>query len=69
MLAPVRRADRVLSLFLLAADTVAVPVIFLLTFWLRSAVIGDHVPGFDVRFGDYRVELPGGGVARRNPVR
>ena len=23
----------------------------------------------DVRFGDYRVELPGGGVARRNPVR
>ncbi len=58
MLAPVRRADRVLSLFLLAADTVAVPVIFLLTFWLRSAVIGDHVPGFDVRFGDYLHVIP-----------
>ena len=23
----------------------------------------------DVRFGDYEVDLPGGGVARRNPVR
>ncbi len=58
MLAPVRRADRVLSLFLLAADTVAVPSIFLLTFWLRSAVIGDSVPGFDVRFGDYLHVIP-----------
>lgn len=58
MLAPARKADRVLILLLLAADTVSVPAVFFLTFWLRSAVIGDAIPGFDVRLGDYLHTIP-----------
>ncbi|HPH40244.1 MAG TPA: sugar transferase [Candidatus Fermentibacter daniensis] len=58
MFAPARKADRIMMLLFLAADTVSVPVVFFLTFWLRSSVIGDAVPGFDVRLGDYLHTIP-----------
>lgn len=58
MLAPARRSDRVLSLLLLAADAVSVPAIFFLTYWLRAAVIGGAVPGFDVAPGEYIHTIP-----------
>ena len=58
MLAPARRSDRVLSLLLLAADAVSVPAIFFLTYWLRAAVIGGAVPGFDVAPDEYLHTIP-----------
>lgn len=58
MLVPVRRADRILGLSLAAADFLAVPSVFLLTYWVRRDVIGDAVPGFDVGPGEYLHTIP-----------
>ena len=58
MLAPVRKSDRVLILFLAAADLVAIPLAFLLTWWLRTEVMADTLPGFHHIFEDYLIALP-----------
>jgi exopolysaccharide biosynthesis polyprenyl glycosylphosphotransferase len=46
MLAPARRADRILSIALAAADILAIPFIMITTFWARSFILSE-VPGFD----------------------
>lgn len=46
MLAPARRADRILSIALAAADILAIPFIMITTFWVRSFILSE-VPGFD----------------------
>ena len=58
MLAPVKKADRVLILFQGAADLLAIPLAFSLTWWLRTAVLADMLPPFPVLFTDYLVTLP-----------
>jgi exopolysaccharide biosynthesis polyprenyl glycosylphosphotransferase len=46
MLAPARRADRILSIALAAADILAIPFIMITTFWARSFILSE-IPGFD----------------------
>jgi len=48
MLVPARRADRVLSIALVAADVLVVPVTMMVTFWVRSILLAG-VPGFHHR--------------------
>jgi exopolysaccharide biosynthesis polyprenyl glycosylphosphotransferase len=57
MLAPARRADRILSIVLAAADTLAIPCTVLVTFWVRSVLLAD-VPGFHYVLGDVVRVLP-----------
>ncbi len=58
MLVPARRADRVLSLMLVLADTVSIPATFFITFWLRDGVLGRAIPGFDARLSEYVKTIP-----------
>ncbi len=45
-LAPARRADRVLIMFLVAADLITVPVTFAVTWWLRTNILEGMLPEF-----------------------
>ena len=58
MLAPVRKSDRVLIVFLAAADLLAIPMAFLLTWWLRTGALAGPLPAFHHVFADYLLALP-----------
>lgn len=57
MLAPARRTDRVLSLLFVAMDMLAVPVVFLATYWIRDNLLS-RIPGFNVSFSEYLAVIP-----------
>jgi len=56
-LAPVRKYDRVLSMLLVLADMVALPISFLLTWFTRTIILFD-VPGFYHQFRVYQTIIP-----------
>lgn len=57
MLAPARRTDRILSLFMIAMDVLAVPAVFLATYWIRDSLLSG-IPGFYVSFREYLAAVP-----------
>lgn len=58
VLAPVRRADRILSMTFLFADLIFVPLAFLTTYWLRAFVFSGFLPVFSSTFEKYVITLP-----------
>ncbi len=58
MLAPVRKSDRVLIVSLAAADVAAIPLSFLLTWWLRTRLLAGMLPPFHHMLSDYLSALP-----------
>ncbi|MCK5065343.1 MAG: sugar transferase [Candidatus Fermentibacteraceae bacterium] len=55
---PVRRADRVLSVLLVFADAIAIPVAFVLTWFLRTSFLRTMLPEFHHSFNTYIMVLP-----------
>ena len=55
---PVRRADRVLSVLLVFADALAIPVAFILTWFLRTSILRTMLPEFHHSFHTYIMVLP-----------
>jgi len=57
-LAPARRADRVLMIFLMTADILTIPVVFLLTWVLRTNILAKILPEFHHDMSMYLITLP-----------
>lgn len=57
-LAPVRRADRVLMILLIAADLITIPLVFMLTWVLRTEIFVSMLPGFHHQLILYLAALP-----------
>ena len=57
-LAPVRRADRVLMILLIAADALTIPFVFMLTWVLRTDILVDMLPGFFHQLSLYLMVMP-----------
>jgi len=58
MFAPVRRADRILTLMLVLSDLVTIPVVFIFIFVIRTRLIGDMLPEFRHNMQVYIEVLP-----------
>jgi exopolysaccharide biosynthesis polyprenyl glycosylphosphotransferase len=58
MFAPVRRADRILSLMLVLSDLVTIPVVFIFIFVVRTRLVGDMLPEFHHNMHVYIEVLP-----------
>lgn len=58
MLAPARRADRVLAVLLVFADVITAPVALLVTFWLRDTILRDLLHYFHHDLSVYLPTLP-----------
>lgn len=61
-LAPARRADRVLMMLLVIADLVTIPLVFIITWFLRTVVLVGMLPDFHHRMDLYLTALPVMGV-------
>ncbi len=57
-LAPVRRADRILMILLITADIITIPVVFMLTWILRTEVFAGMLPEFHHPLILYLITLP-----------
>ncbi len=57
-LAPVRRADRILMILLIAADVVTIPFVFMLTWVLRTEIFAGNLPEFSHQLSLYLMILP-----------
>ncbi len=57
-LAPVRRADRVLMILLIAADAITIPFVFMLTWVLRTVIFAGNLPDFHHQLSLYLMVLP-----------
>ena len=57
-LAPVRRADRVLMILLIAADALTIPFVFMLTWVLRTVIFAGNLPDFHHQLSLYLMVLP-----------
>ncbi len=57
-LAPVRRADRILMILLIAADTINIPFVFMLTWVLRTVIFAGNLPEFHHQLSLYLMLLP-----------
>jgi len=58
MLAPIRRQQRVLILFLVSADLITVPLSLLATWYIRTEWLTGILPGFVHVIGTYLVTIP-----------
>jgi len=57
-LAPVRRADRILMILLIANDVITIPFAFLLTWVIRTEIFAGNLPEFHHQLSMYLVTLP-----------
>ncbi|NOQ22695.1 MAG: exopolysaccharide biosynthesis polyprenyl glycosylphosphotransferase [Candidatus Aegiribacteria sp.] len=57
-LAPVRRADRILMILLIAADIITIPFVFMLTWVLRTLIFAGNLPEFHHQLNLYLLALP-----------
>lgn len=57
-LAPVRRADRILIILLIASDVITVPFVFMLTWALRTVIFAHKLPEFHHQLSLYLMVLP-----------
>ena len=57
-LAPVRRADRILMILLIAADVITIPFVFMLTWVLRTEIFAGNLPEFSHKLSFYLMILP-----------
>jgi len=57
-LAPARRADRVLIMLLMAADIITIPLVFTVTWFLRTELLADMLPRFYHTESMYLAALP-----------
>ncbi len=57
-LAPVRRADRILMILLIAADVITIPFVFMLTWVIRTEILASNLPDFSHNLSLYLMALP-----------